>query len=243
MSNYSHVNYASLTIEDKNPIKRFLQNRRLNHGLKVLEDHSIESKINILDYGSGDGELSLRINRILPRSDINCYEPADYLRQQAVQKLSEKKQIEVISKTDGLENNSFDFIFCLEVFEHLPPKIIEKELLEFKRLLKPNGKLVLGIPNEIFFAALFKGALRFKRRNNDSDGSLKNIFLSAIGIPPKERLEVKFDGMPYFLRHMGFDYRVFTKQLLNHFSIEKRYGSPNLRLPIFLNFEVYLVCS
>ena len=243
MNNYSHVNYADLTIHDKNPIKRFLQNKRLNHGLKILEKLDIGSDITILDYGSGDGELCMRIDKRIPKSNIVCYEPAEFLGQQAEKKLADKDNICVVSKTRNLENNSFDLIFCLEVFEHLSPEVIEKELIEFKRLLKPNGKIIIGVPNEIFFAALFKGALRFKRRKKDSDGNLKNIFKSAIGWPPKIRTIVQFDGMPYIIRHMGFDYRIFKKQLSKHFSIDKNYGSPNIKLPILLNFEVYFICS
>jgi len=41
-------------------------------------------------------------------------------------------------------NNSFDVILCSEVFEHLPDAL--QALDEFKRLLKPGGKLILTAP-------------------------------------------------------------------------------------------------
>ena len=39
---------------------------------------------------------------------------------------------------------SFDAILCSEVFEHLPDPL--KALTEFRRLLKPSGKLIITAP-------------------------------------------------------------------------------------------------
>lgn len=41
-------------------------------------------------------------------------------------------------------DNSFDVILCSEVFEHLPDAL--KALDEFRRLLKPGGKLIITAP-------------------------------------------------------------------------------------------------
>jgi SAM-dependent methyltransferase len=43
------------------------------------------------------------------------------------------------------QDEFFDTVFCLSVLEHLPKAEIKKAISEFKRVLKPGGKLVLTI--------------------------------------------------------------------------------------------------
>jgi SAM-dependent methyltransferase len=44
------------------------------------------------------------------------------------------------------EDNTFDKIFLLAVYEHIPLDKTIPLLLELKRILKPNGKIILTIP-------------------------------------------------------------------------------------------------
>ena len=90
---------------------------------------------------------------------------------------------------------------------------------------------------------MFKGALRLKRRHGSEDAVFKNIIKAAIGRPPKNRDVVDFDGLPYIIRHIGFDYRKFKGLINKHFNIEETFGSPFSYLPVFINLEVYFVCS
>jgi len=43
-------------------------------------------------------------------------------------------------------DNSVEMIYAIHLFEHLPRQIAEDVLLEWKRVLVPNGKLVLEMP-------------------------------------------------------------------------------------------------
>jgi len=241
--NHADVDYAAITVNDKNPVKRFLQNKRLNHALNLFHRTNVKSGKSILDFGSGDGELCARIYQQYPSNRIICYEPVDNLRKQAKKKLSPFEKIEILSSTSTLKNESLDYIFCLEVFEHLSNENTRTIFDEFKRLLKKNGTLIIGVPNEIFLAALFKGALRVRRRYGEEDAVIKNILKAACGVPPKNRAVINFGGLPYILRHMGFNHREFKHTIQGHFNIERIYGSPFPSLPVYLNLEVYFVCS
>lgn len=46
-----------------------------------------------------------------------------------------------------LENESVDFIECLEVLEHLHQNKVGEVVKDFYRVLKPGGKIILSVPN------------------------------------------------------------------------------------------------
>ena len=52
------------------------------------------------------------------------------------------------------ETESFDIIICSEVIEHIPDA--KKVILEFHRVLKPDGKLLLTTPNWLSFYGLVR---------------------------------------------------------------------------------------
>lgn len=63
----------------------------------------------------------------------------------------------------GFNDDSFDVVMCLDVLEHLDFNEQEKALDEIRRVLKPNGTLVLTLPNLAHLASrlsfLFSGKL------------------------------------------------------------------------------------
>lgn len=243
MSDYTNINYANLTINHRNPIKRMLQSHRLDHGLLELQRLGNDFQGQVLDFGSGDGELCRRLNATSQPAEIVCYEPAENLREQAEKNLAGIKNVRIIGDVSAYPDKSFDFIFCLEVFEHLPEKETLQALTDIHRLAKEDATIVIGVPNELFLAALLKGAFRLKQRYGSEDARFGNIFRAFLGFPPRNRPVIQFGDMPYILRHIGFNHRQFKKTLSRFFHIRKLYGSPNLRLPIFANFEVYFVCQ
>ena len=240
---YADVDYAKLTTEDRNPIKRKLQKLRLQHSLQVLKKMPPNFSGAILDFGAGNGELCKQISLRLPNSQIVCYEPSAKLRQQAIENTENFKNILVTGNLKNSATEAFDFIFCLEVFEHLPPEETKAALKNMRQLLKKDGKLIIGVPNEIFLLALLKGSLRLIRRYGDVDARPGPVLKAFLGRPPKARETVSFDGLPYILRHIGFDYREFKKVIAQYFRIEQSYGSPFTFLPLSLNFEIYFICS
>jgi SAM-dependent methyltransferase len=242
MNDYAKVNYSNITIYDQNPLKRILQNKRLDHGIRELKVLPSDYQGKILDFGAGDGELCKRISEKFCKAEIVCYEPSKNLRAQAKENTAGIDQITVADRIDHHSKAYFDYIFCLEVCEHLPNEQLDQELIRIKRLAKPEAVVIIGIPNEIYAAALIKGVLRLKRRYGEEDARIGNILRAALGFPPGKRPVINFDGLPYILRHMGFDHRKFKKQLQKHFSIIKSYGSPNVHLPLVANFEIYFVC-
>lgn len=234
--------YSDLTTGDANPLKRFVQKRRLADALRVLGPLGADYRGAVLDYGGADGQLSRRIAARLPQARVVCYEPAPYLAAEAERMLAGLPNARLVTSLAELEGQRFDYCFCLEVLEHLPESLLEETLSQIEQLLAPGGRCVIGVPNEIFLPALVKGLFRMIRRPGQFDTQPGNVFRAVIGHPPAARpLGEIAPGLPYHFFHLGFDHRRLRQTLSRRFSIERTYGSPLPFAPVGLNFEMYLV--
>src|SRR5687768_12328608 len=99
--------YASLTRNDRNPLKRFLQRRRLIDALYLAGDVADGT---IVDYGAGDGETCKRLAACFPQARLYCYEPCDSLRAEACQNLREIASAAVTGNCDDLPQGGCDLV-------------------------------------------------------------------------------------------------------------------------------------
>lgn len=116
--------------------KKFLKAFKLN-------DLSSFNHKNILDFGCGEGGFSVTLANKLPNSNITGI---DLLNgQQEANKIIKKKGITnlnfIISKSEKLPDNSYDYVFSHDSFEHFEePKYILSEMI---RLTKTNGYILI----------------------------------------------------------------------------------------------------
>lgn len=117
------------------------------HSWKWATMKRILEKINlrptkILDVGCASGHITEKIAKLFPNSQVfglDAYE-------QAV-KLGKKLHQGIYLKVGDVHklpfrDETFDLITCIETLEHLENP--EKALLEIKRVLKKNGKVLVG---------------------------------------------------------------------------------------------------
>lgn len=102
----------------------------------------------ILDYGTGKGFLLKHLLKIKNTTVSVCDTSTESLHN------IDKNYGGVILKQalidklpSSLPDNFFDFVFLLEVVEHLSDNYLEETLKEINRVLKPNGKLIITTPN------------------------------------------------------------------------------------------------
>ena len=234
------MNYADITLNDPNAIKRYLQRSRFQSALKLYP--VTDSTTKVLDFGGGDGELCLRLNRINKGTSYICYEPSQGMYKQALQKLSDSDDIDLVDSLTSIAKGSMDVIYSLEVFEHLPVKESEEALNNIYALLKPGGTLVMGVPNELFLPALYKGLFRMSRRFGQYDARVSNILKCCFGRPPKTRPIGEISpGKSYHFHHLGFDHRVLAKQLKSKFGNCKQVCTPFPVLGTWGSPEIYYV--
>lgn len=140
---YKSEDYISHTDTKRNLLEFVYHKVReisLKRKLKLINSFQSESKI-LLDIGCGTGdflETALKDNWT-----ITGIEPDENARH-----IANSKTINSVFETNELEKlkpSSFDVITLWHVLEHLPNLEIHTAL--FKSLLKPNGILVIAVPN------------------------------------------------------------------------------------------------
>src|ERR687893_490253 len=229
--------YSGITVQDKNPVKSYLQRRRLRDALSVL-DEDFAGKV--LDFGAGSGELSRILAARFPRAEVFCYEPAPDLLEEARRNLSGLDNVVLVPSLDELEGSRFRYVFCLEVFEHLPRRETARAVRAIRRLLDRDGTAVVGVPNELFLPALVKGLFRMTRRYGAFDARPANVLRATFGRPPKRRPKREITpGLPYHFHHTGFDHRELRRTLSETFEVERQFASPVGGE--LLGTEIYLV--
>jgi SAM-dependent methyltransferase len=237
------MSYSEITFNDKNTVKRFLQNHRLVVATKLV-DHHITRYNCICDYGAGNGELCIHLHRQNPHSKIICYEPTSDLLEEARENLSKIYNIEFCQDVNQISESTIDIVYCLEVFEHLPIKETLDALEKIYKILKPGGTLIIGVPVEVGIPAFYKGIFRMSRRHGVFDTSPRNILLSLIGFPPKNRpIDEISPGFRFHYYHTGFDYRDFKKTLNTKFKLSNTSTSPMQIFGPLLMPEIYFVAN
>ena len=142
--------YADITTQDRNPVKRWLQRRRFSDALKVLTTARDTAPPRILDFGAGDGEL-VRQAVSVALVEAWVYEPTPSLMAEAREKLAGFDSVRFAGDLGSIKSESFDYIFSLEVFEHLPAEETAAAIAEIHRLLKPAGTRSLAFPMSCSF--------------------------------------------------------------------------------------------
>lgn len=107
--------------------------------LEFLKDHIETKNKKILDAGCGEGRFSKYF--IDTRADITSMDfSEEYIR--VDKKNMPKGKFVVGSVTDiPFPNNSFDYIFSVDVLQHVPE--LRKSIQEFHRVLKKGGTLFI----------------------------------------------------------------------------------------------------
>ncbi len=108
-----------------------------------LKDLSQLANKNILDFGCGEGGFSLALATKLTNSQITGIDLLE--GQNTVSKIKRKKNLHnlhfLITKSDQLPDNKFDYVFSHDSFEHFEdPKFILSEII---RLTKPKGYILI----------------------------------------------------------------------------------------------------
>lgn len=148
---YKTEDYISHTDSKRNLFEKvyhLVRSISLKRKLRIIES-CVSNQKNLLDVGCGTGDFlqsALKSNWI-----VSGIEPNSEAREIANSKTNNSVfNIEQLLK---FEPNSFDVITLWHVLEHLPK--LENHLTIFKHLLKPEGTLIIAVPNFKSYDALY----------------------------------------------------------------------------------------
>lgn len=118
-------------------------------GVILSKIKKAETPIKLLDIGCYDGEIGMLLKKKFGKQcQIYAVDSAPNSVKMALKKGIKVKLCDV---TQGIvfESNMFDYVFAGEIIEHLYDTDFFLE--EIKRVLKPNGILILTTPNFLSF--------------------------------------------------------------------------------------------
>lgn len=147
---YKSDNYISHTNSKRNLFERayhFVRKVSLKRKLRLINKFSKEGK-NLLDIGCGTGDF-------LQTAQLNNWKVLGIEPNGQARTIANKKTNNSVFKVEYLskfEQHSFDVITLWHVLEHLPN--LENQIEQFKKLLKPNGTLIIAVPNYKSFDAI-----------------------------------------------------------------------------------------
>jgi 2-polyprenyl-3-methyl-5-hydroxy-6-metoxy-1,4-benzoquinol methylase len=228
MANHNDLEYARGTHSHKRSLFRLSHRRRFGYAVELLD---WRPDCRVLDFGSGDGYLLELLSAKSPYDRLTALEPLAYLQEEIKARFA-ANPIKIITSTTNLPDYSFDRIACLEVLEHLQPDDVAKTLGELRRLVTPDGIVVISIPIEIGPSALMKYLAARLLTGSDRRHTFREVLEVTFGLPVARDREAKF------IPHKGFNFRRLKEQVEEHFTIEREMFSPVPILRSTLNAQV-----
>jgi 2-polyprenyl-3-methyl-5-hydroxy-6-metoxy-1,4-benzoquinol methylase len=207
----------------------------LKRKLKLINSFELKSKT-LLDIGCGTGEFIS-----IAKQDnwtVKGIEPNPKARSIANDKTD--NEVYDVEYLNNFGTQSFDVITLWHVLEHLPN--LDEHISLIKKLLKPDGKIVIAVPNYKSFDACyykkFWAAFDVPRHLwHFSQLSIKKLFLKE-NLEIENTLALKFDA--YYVSLLSEKYKSGWLNIFNAFFIASR---SNLKASISGEFSslIYVI--
>lgn len=191
---YQSEDYISHTDSKRNLLEKvyhIVKSIALKRKLKLINKVSKTNK-NLLDVGCGTGDFIQ--TALLDNWTVSGIEPNEQARQIANQKAN--NNVFDVQELLKFEKHSFDVITLWHVLEHLPK--LEEHISILDRLLKPNGVLIIAVPNYNSYDANyykeFWAAYDVPRHLWHFSQNAISKLVAQAGLKVTETLPMKFDA-------------------------------------------------
>ncbi len=133
-------------LSTRNKIQSFWHQQKFAEVLSEatgISPHSV-----IADVGCGPGVFISKLPKNKLTYAVDVSEQTVRFATELNKKLGRNvKGIASLAEKLPFKDNTFDYVFMIEVIEHMPKEVEAKALSEVKRVLKPSGKFVMTTPN------------------------------------------------------------------------------------------------
>ena len=219
------VPYERQTVGAVNPLARYAHRRRIALSVDRAAD-LVRTGGTVLDWGCGPGQFLHDLSE--RRSDLALWglDPFQEITFPEVKPVADSAEV-----PDG----SVDLVTALEVCEHL----LEDELLEFvttaRRLLSPQGRVLVSVPIVGGPPFVVKQA-NFMFVQRRFEYTLKEAIRVTFGGTVQRPVGKKNT-------HKGFDFRALRRRLSGDLHLVDRWVSPVPHLPWWLNSQEFTLWS
>lgn len=148
-SYYESEDYISHTDGKRSLFERMyhlIKNIALKKKVNLINVQSLKGKL--LDIGAGTGDFLVAAKK-------DGWQTTGVEPNEKAQTIAIAKGVNFAANLSDLENYSFDVITMWHVLEHVPN--LDDYIIELKRLLKPNGTILIAVPNFKSFDANYYG--------------------------------------------------------------------------------------
>jgi len=115
----------------------FVKNIALKNKLSLINELQ-KSRGSLLDIGAGTGDFLLVAKE-------NGWKTVGIEPSEKAKAIAQRKGVELKSSLSDFADHSFDIITMWHVLEHVPN--LENQIKELKRLVKPDGSIIIAVPN------------------------------------------------------------------------------------------------
>ncbi len=147
---YTSENYISHTDAKRNTMEKvyhWVRKISIQRKLKIMHQFSKKENRKLLDFGCGTGSFLVAAKQ--QNWNVVGVEPNEKARNLANKKVN--NQVLTLQELEQVKENSFDVITLWHVLEHLPN--LDYHINLFQKLLKPDGTLLIAVPNYKSFDA------------------------------------------------------------------------------------------
>lgn len=205
---YEEANKESLpshVLDSKNPIIRWEENRRRKKIINMIlksKNHNV-----VADVGCANGFLS---KPLLPHVEkVYCIDLDKNMLDMAKKNVNSPKAEYIHSDAENIDlpDNSVDVAFATHLLEHIPSP--RKGIQELCRITKPDGSIILNLPNER--AVLFLKSMMKKLHLTFLLGGEYNIGLAPghLHIFDKKLLQKESKGIS-IIKNLSYNPPMFT---------------------------------
>jgi SAM-dependent methyltransferase len=210
----------------------------------------------LLDYGCGDGTFLALAYDLFPEAvgaDVDPQQTHD-----CTHRFSELPGLSFVLTDDlraGRHTHAYGLVVCMEVLEHCVEENLHRVLSDLRRLVTPDGTVIISVPIEIGPSLIFKQLGRaaagwralgdYKYREKYTWRELwKMVFAgkqTAIS-RPVFRSDFAPDRPNWFHGHKGFNWRALRLRLEMDFVVAATRFSPLGKMCGFLSSQAWFIC-
>jgi SAM-dependent methyltransferase len=208
----------------------------------------------LLDYGCGDGTFLALAHGLFPEAvgtDADVGQLTAAARR--LQSLASVAFLPLAALGPS-HNARYDVVTCMEVLEHCTPPLRHSVLADLRRLVAPDGRVILSVPIEIGPSlpakqiarrlAAWRGLGDYRHAERYGLRELLTMTLAGPETAIERPLYTNQDGHAEYAYHghKGFNWHELEREVTELFVIDERRCSPMPWLGTLLNSQLWMIC-